>query len=137
MQRIGEVTAIRGDLLEITFCRPSDCEKCNACHGGQKRMSILIAGKASLGDRAVVEMPAETLLKASCVAYGLPLVGLLAGATLGTLLFPHQQDVAGLLGGILGLGLMLLMVRITEAGRSNHPQWKPQLIDILPRQQDA
>ena len=40
MDRTGEVKAVRGEWLEIEFCRPADCEKCNACHGGQKVMSL-------------------------------------------------------------------------------------------------
>lgn len=133
MQRMGEVTAIHGDLLEITFCRPSDCEKCNACHGGQKAATIWVPGQACLGDGAVVEMPTATVVQASALAYGLPLAGLLAGAAAGTLLFPAHADASGCLGGLAGLGLMLLLVRITEIQRKNDPRWKPQLVEIIPQ----
>ena len=133
MQRIGEVTAVHGDLLEITFCRPSDCEKCNACHGGQKVMKIHVRGKASLGDGAVVEMPTSTIVQASVLAYGLPLAGLLLGMAAGTIFFPQNADVAGVLCGAAGLGLMVLIVRLTESKRRNDPRWKPQLIEIIPK----
>lgn len=133
MQRMGEVTAIHGDLLEITFCRPSDCEKCNACHGGQQITTILVPGQARLGDGAVVEMPTGTVVQASALAYGLPLAGLLAGAVAGALLFPAHADAAGGAGGLIGLGLMLLLVRVTERQRKNDPRWKPQLVEIIPQ----
>lgn len=135
MQRMGEVTAIRGDLLEITFCRPSDCEKCNACHGGQQVTTILVPGQARLGDSAVVEMPTGTVVEASILAYGLPLAGLLAGAAAGAVLFPANADAAGCIGGIAGLGLMLLLVRLTESQRKKDPRWKPQLVEIIPQEQ--
>ena len=137
MQRIGEVTAIHGEMLEITFCRPSDCEKCNACHGGSKVMKIHLRGKANLGDGAVVEMPTKTIVQASVLAYGLPLAGLMVGLAAGTLLFPQNADVAGVLCGAAGLGLMLLIVRITESKRRNDPRWKPQLIEIIPKLQET
>ena len=50
MERIGEVTAVRGEYLEITFCRPSDCEKCQACQGGQKVTKLHLKGKANRHD---------------------------------------------------------------------------------------
>jgi len=131
MQRIGEVTAIHGDLLEVTFCRPSDCEKCHACHGGDKVMKILVPGKAKLGDGAVVEMPTSTIVQASALAYGLPLAGLLIGLAAGATIFPQNADVAGVLCGAAGIGLAILIVRLTEAKRRRNPRWKPQLIEII------
>ena len=131
MQRIGEVTAIYGDMLEITFCRPSDCEKCHACHGGDKVMKILVPGKANLGDGAVVEMPTSTIVQASALAYGLPLAGLLIGLAAGATLFPQKADLAGVLCGAAGLGLAILIVRLTEAKRRRDPRWKPQLVEII------
>ena len=56
MERTGEVTAVRGGMLEITFCRPADCEKCNACHGGSKQTTLTLKGQAALGDLAVVDI---------------------------------------------------------------------------------
>lgn len=29
MERTGTITAVSGDTLEVTFCRPGDCEKCH------------------------------------------------------------------------------------------------------------
>lgn len=136
MERTGEVTAVRGDMLEITFCRPADCEKCKACHGGEKVTQILIPGKASVHDLAVVEMPMKTVMHASALAYGLPLAGLLGGLALGAALFPQNSDVAGILCGLAGLGVTLGAVRLTEAFRRNDPRWKPRLIEIIPAKQD-
>lgn len=134
MQRTGEVTAIHGKMLEITFCRPSDCEKCNACHGGQKVTTIHVEGKANLGDAAVVEMPTKTVVQASVLAYGLPLAGLMLGLVAGAVFFPDKADIAGVLCGAAGLGLMLLAVRLTEGFRRD-PRWKPQLVEIIPKQE--
>lgn len=137
MQRTGEVTAVHGDLLEITFCRPADCEKCQACQGGQKVTKLHLKGKANVGDAAVVEIPLKTVMQASALAYVLPLVGLMLGLATGTLLFPQSADIAGVLCGLVGLGAMLLFVRITEKKRQGDPRWKPQLIEIIPKTQDA
>lgn len=136
MERMGEVTAVRGELLEITFCRPSDCEKCNACHGGQKVTTLLVPGQASLGDAALVELPAGTLAQASALAYGLPLAGLLLGAGAGAVLFPANGDVAAVLCGLAGLGAAALALCLTERRRKRDPRWQPKLIEIIPKEQE-
>ena len=69
MERLGEVTAVDGKWLEITFCRPADCEKCNACHGGPKTMSLRVKGEARVGDFAVVTLPESVVNGASFMVY--------------------------------------------------------------------
>ena len=32
MERTGTITAVSGDTLEVTFCRPGDCEKMPRLH---------------------------------------------------------------------------------------------------------
>ena len=78
MERLGEVTKVDGKWLEITFCRPSDCDKCHACIGGSKTAVLRLEGKAHVGDKALVEMPDSVVTQASLLAYMPPLFGLLA-----------------------------------------------------------
>ncbi|MBE5768395.1 MAG: hypothetical protein E7333_02215 [Clostridiales bacterium] len=132
MRRTGEVTQIKGNMLEVTFCRPSDCEKCHACHGGAKQTSLMVKGQANIGDRVVVEIPTRTVMKASVLAYGLPLVGLFLGMILAGVLFPESGDTGALLGAVIGLTLPLLGIVITEKIRASSPQWQPRLIEVLP-----
>ena len=133
MERTGEVTSVQGEWLEITFCRPADCEKCNACHGGQKQTVLTLKGKAQLGDAAVVEMPTNTFMQASLIAYALPLVCLLAGMLLGSALFPASSDLAGGIGAVAGLGISSAALYLTEKRRRHDPKWKPQLTQIIPK----
>lgn len=132
MERTGEVTAVHGEYIEITFCRPSDCEKCNACHGGKSQTTLALKGQANVGDYAVVEMPVKTFMQASAMAYALPLGALLAGMFIGGALFPASQDVAGLIGAALGLGAAMAGLKITEAARRKDPRWQPTLLEVIP-----
>ena len=134
MERIGEVTAVRGEWLEITFCRPADCEKCNACHGGQKQTILTLKGQAQPGDAAVVEMPTDTFMQASALAYALPLVCLMAGMFLGSALFPAQSDLAGGIGAAAGLVVSTAVLKLTEQRRRQNPRWQPQLTRIIPKE---
>ena len=133
MERTGEVTAVRGEMLEITFCRPADCEKCNACHGGGKQTTLTLKGQAAPGDLAVVDMPVKTLMEASALAYGLPLVGLLGGMFIGAALMPGRSDLGGALGAGIGLALSLIPLVLTERRRRADPRWQPRLVEIIPK----
>ena len=132
MERTGEVTAVKGEWLEVTFCRPADCEKCNACGMGQKQASLMVRGKANLGDQAVVSLPSSTVFQASLLAYVLPLIGLLVGLFAGFTLFPQAQDAAGILGALIGLSIPLIYVVLTEKRRRQSSRWQPTLIEIIP-----
>ena len=78
MEREGEVIAVQGENLVVQFCRPTDCEKCHGCMGGSAQRQLLVHGQAQIGDRAVVEMPTQKIVKASALAYLFPLLGLMA-----------------------------------------------------------
>lgn len=132
MERTGEVTAVQGQWLEITFCRPADCEKCHACHGGQKTTSLRIRGEAKVGDYAVVSMPENTIYRASLIAYALPLAGLVIGMMLGETILPDRNSLGGVIGGVIGLAIPALIIRLTEKKRQESRRYQPELIRIIP-----
>ncbi len=136
MERIGEVTAVVGDELEITFCRPADCGKCHACGGGRAQMQLRLKGKAQVGDAAVVDLPDGTLRKASVLAYVLPLIGLLAGVAIGGACFPGKDGAAALIG-LAGLLIASAPAALGEKKRRENPAWQPALRQILPREDGA
>ena len=131
MERIGEVTRVDGKWLEITFCRPSDCDKCHACMGGNKTTTLRLQGTAQVGDKALVSLPDSTITQASLIAYGIPLAGLLLGMLVGDALWP-ERSIGALIGALIGLGLPLVILMATERSRRNNPKWSPQLIRIIP-----
>ena len=132
MERTGVVKAVDGQWLEIEFCRPADCEKCNACHGGDKVMSLRIKGKANVGDKAVVFLPPSAVTKASLIAYAIPAAGLLLGILLGDKLFPSSNSIGGAIGGVIGVAVPALVLWLTERRRRNDPRWTPQLVRVIP-----
>ena len=131
MERLGEVTAVDGKWLEITFCRPADCEKCNACMGGNKTTTPRLEGKAEGGDQALVSMPASTITQASLLAYILPLAGLLIGMLTGDALIPLENSLGAVIGALVGLALPLIWLLATEKKRRNNPKWTPKLVRII------
>ena len=132
MDRLGEVTRVDGKWLEITFCRPSDCDKCHACMGGNKTTTLRLEGKANVGDKALVSMPDSTITQASLIAYGIPLAGLLIGVFAGDAVGPAENSLGALIGAGVGLALPLIILMATERSRRKNPKWSPQLKRIIP-----
>ena len=132
MERTGEVKSVQGEWLEIEFCRPADCEQCNACHGGSKLMSLRLKGKANVGDKVVVSLPANVVTRASLIVYVFPLAGLLLGMLLGDKLLPMGHSLGAIIGGVIGVGVPALILLLTEKHRQSDPRWKPQLVRVIP-----
>ena len=130
MRQPGEITEVKNGMMEITFCRPEACAACNACEGGKKEHKIWVRGEGRVGDIALVDMPDRMVVKASAIAYGLPLVGLVGGMLLGNTL-SGGQDAWSLAGAGIGLGLSLLALKITEGKRRGREDWTPRVVDIL------
>ena len=131
MDRLGEVTKVDGKWLEITFCRPSDCDKCHACMGGNKTTTLRLQGTANVGDSALVSIPDSTVTLASLMAYGIPLAGLLIGMFLGEKLIPLDNSLGSLIGAATGLALALSYIVISEKKRRSDPRWSPQIKRII------
>lgn len=136
MKRPGEITDVKNGMLLVTFCRPEACQTCGACEGGKRQTRIWVKGNGHVGDIAVVDMPDSMVIRASLIAYGLPLLFLLLGLVAGTLLFP-DNDVAAILGALLGLGLSLILLKVTERYRAGQPQWSPEVTQIIPRNENT
>ena len=136
MERIGEVTRVDGKWLEITFCRPSDCDKCHACMGGNQTTTLRLQGKAKVGDKALVSMPDSTITQASLIAYGLPLAGLLIGMLAGDAFIPAEHSLGAVIGAAVGLVIPLIGLIATERSRKNNPKWCPHLVRVIPMGQN-
>ena len=131
MRQPGEITEIRGGMMEVTFCRPEACAACNACcEGGKREHRIWIQGEGRVGDIAIVDMPDRMVVRASVIAYGLPLAGLLGGMILGHLL-PGGAHAWTMAGAAIGLGASLIALKGTEKRRAGRAEWSPRVVDIL------
>lgn len=132
MERVGEVTAVNGGMLEVTFQRLDECEGCHACDGQPKKMNVRLEGEAKVGDMALVELSTATVLKASATAYLIPLAGLLLGLFITPAIFPGKGDGAAAIGALLGMALGAAAVTLTEKQRRGKTSWTPVIKRIIP-----
>ena len=79
------------------LCKPADNDR--------RLMDVLDPVGVAVGDHVQVAVPGGAVLKASFLVYGLPLVLLLAGVGLGTLLWPATERLRDLYSFLLGVTL--------------------------------
>lgn len=125
IEQEARVTELQGDQALVAISRQSACGSCAAKSGcgtsvvaslfpqRSQQLRVTNTQGAEPGDRVVIGLPESGLQRASLLLYGVPLLGLLAGAAAG------QQwggsELRSILGGLLGVSLGLLYVRWRSA----------------------
>lgn len=137
MLESGTIVQIHEKTMTVEFERNSMCEKCGACEHAQKAMLMEVEriGNASLGDKVQVSLPERTLLRAALLAYGVPLVLLLAGlaagyALPGALGFPGNPDLYAVALGLVLAGGGYLVIHLTEKKRKASAKYAPKVVHL-------
>ena len=128
MLRTGRVISSEKGQVEVCFERPEACARCGACAGQKHHTLVKISGNAPVGSQVDVEMPDQQVVKASLLGYVLPLMMLLLGMALGTLLFNNEGMWAIL--GLIFMGLSWLILRLTEKKMRKRAIWQPKILAI-------
>ena len=138
------VVDCRGDLAEIEALRRSGCTACGAKSAcgtsmldrvlGRRPIRMLLDNRigARPGDRVVVGVPEDALLRAAVQAYIAPLAGLIGGAIAGqelaTTLFPELITGFGVLGATAGFAVALHWLRRASRRRGTDERFRPVLL---------
>lgn len=124
MNRQAKVVMKNGRLMaELT--RTEACASCGACrHGKEEKLTVdLPEGNFSEGEMVELSLEDGQVTKASLIAYGIPLVGLVSGIFLGGL---FGGDGARLISGLVLTALGYVAVRVIgkrlEKGGNYHPK---------------
>ena len=127
MLRTGRVVSAMNGDVEVCFERPEACARCGACHEHKHESLVKIPGDAPVGSWVDVDMPEKQVLKASLLAYVLPLLMLLAGLTLGSVLF--EKEALWALTGIACMGLSWGALRVIDR-RVRRAGWQPRILAV-------
>lgn len=128
MRREGKVVAAGDGVVSVCFQRPEACQSCGACAGQAQETLVQIPGNAPVGSRVEVEMPDRQVIKASLLAYVLPLALLLIGIVLGCQFLQSEALGVGLGVGLMGLSYGLL--RLAEKKLRKARQWQPRIVSV-------
>ncbi|MEK9711938.1 MAG: SoxR reducing system RseC family protein [Thalassolituus sp.] len=133
-QEIVEVVEIGDGGIWVEGVQRSACGSCSARAGcGQHSLSKLgrpvrLWVKSSqafqVGQQVVLALPQGSLALSALNMYGLPLIGLIAGAMAG---YSTGSEPASVVTGLLGLGAGLLLAR--WIARRREQDWQPQILN--------
>ncbi len=132
MIRTGFVKEKKGDQLRVCFDRPEACEGCKGCAKGllPKKELLTITGQAEVGDMVDVEMPEAQMLKASMLAYAMPLALFLIGLGVGSA--ARLSDGVTALIALVCLGLGYVAARVIDKKLGRRPRWKTAIVNVYP-----
>ena len=128
MVRTGRVVSAKNGVMEVCFARPEACAHCGQCAGQKEETLVTIPGDAPVGRWIDVDMPEGQVLKASLLAYVLPLLMLLGGLALGSVLF--EKEALWALTGIAFMGGAWLILRLLEKKMRARAVWQPKIIRV-------
>ena len=131
MEQSGIVVDVldNGDAL-VRFKRTSACGPCHACFRlGSDEADITIENKlqAKVGDEVEISIHGKTMMQSSMIAYGIPLIFLIVGVCLGSLI----SEIAALLIGISATLLSFLVLKFLDKTLRNINRFKPKMIKII------
>ena len=126
----GLVTGLDGDTAIVRFTRGKMCAHCGAClAAGETHMETRVVNvlHAKIGDTVEVVIAPKKIVRASLLAYCVPLLFLLIGVWIG-------QMISDLWSGILGIGLSaaaFLLLRLVEPRFKRMRTFEPKMTSIL------
>jgi sigma-E factor negative regulatory protein RseC len=148
LSETGRVVAVEADALWVETIRLSTCGSCAARKGcghalldrgaaGRRGRIRILPGRLAISqfridDLVLIAIPDEIILRGSLIAYGLPLLGMLAGAFAAVSVLPASTDLAAVPGAIAGLLLGYALVRRHGLRHSRDPAFQPVLQGLAP-----
>ncbi len=128
MLRTGRVVSAKDGILEVCFERPEMCAHCGGCAGHSQESLVKIPGDVPVGRRIDVDMPEGKVLKASALAYVIPLAMLLLGLWVGSLLF--EKEALWALAGIVCMLLSWFVLRWVDGVVKKRAGWAPKIVTV-------
>ena len=133
MERVGEVVRILEDgKAVVRFERTKACKNCKMCANAGENHALTEVDntlKANVGDMVEISLHSKSLIQATLIAYGIPLVLLLAGVIVGSM----WSDAIGAIAGIVLALVSFVILRLLEPRFSKVTTFKPRMIDIVER----
>ncbi len=138
MAEVGQVIKVNEEIVKVRLNRQEACAKCGACSAGleSKDMFIEASNEANAieGDWVEIQLKEENFIKAVAIMYGIPLIGLLfglgIGSVIGQLFIPKLADILGIIFGLGGAGLSFLIIHLNES-KFKTDKFKPKAVKIV------
>jgi len=135
----GKVVAVDGDRAWVQTIRTSACQSCSARAGcGQRALASVSGGRANqvlvtnssgarVGDEVLLGIDEQSLLRASLMVYGVPLLLMVAFSIAGYQWF-GGSDLSAIIGAVVGMASGFWLVRGWQSGVS--AQYQPKMLRV-------
>jgi sigma-E factor negative regulatory protein RseC len=140
MKEVGIVQKMQGNRAHVSIQRHAACGDCGACHVGRDKMTMnAIAYNgvgAEVGDAVEVEMQFTNVMKASMIAYGIPLVVFILGSVFGfyvlnPMLGAGDNPMPAFLSGLVLTILSYFTIRVLEKKGAFSKGYEPNITAVL------
>lgn len=140
MKEVGIVRQQQGKKARVSIQRHAACGDCGACHVGKDKMTMEALAYneigAEVGALVEVEMQFANVLKASMIAYGIPLVVFIAGAIFGyyllnPMLGAGESPIPAFVTGIVLTAITYMAIRIMDNKGIFTKGYEPHITAIL------
>jgi len=139
MEEIGVVQSVEGLTARVLVEKKSACEKCAAkCSltEGGAIIEAVNAVKADVGQRVRVEFKPLAYVRGAILVYGLPALGLIAGAVLGKEFMSRfitglDPDLLSAFFGFGGFLVVYIASRLLARSMEKRTEYKPVVEEIL------
>lgn len=130
MEQYGEVIELKGNMAVVKFVRSKACQHCSGCISfspSEAQIEIENILDAKVGDRVEIVLHARSMLKASLIAYMVPLGALIIGVFIGNI----WGEAYAAIGGVGCALLAFLVIRLLEPRFERMAEFKPRMISII------
>ncbi len=128
MIRTGRVIKIENSRPMVCFDKLDACEKCGACFNTKQQTLVRVLGDAKTDDIVDVSLPDNKILMLSVIMYVIPLVGLIIGLLLGSVLLDSEAKI--LILGLSMMALFFIVVKALDKWLQNQPKWQPHIVAV-------
>jgi sigma-E factor negative regulatory protein RseC len=134
---------VSGEFAWVETQRRAVCDSCTAQHGcgsgtlakilGHRRVRVRALNHlgAEVGDRVIVSLEDEALVRGSLAVYAVPILWMLGGAALGELILnpsgSTESDLITVVSGLAGLAAGLYWLRRYSAKISRDARYQPSV----------
>lgn len=128
---VGNHVVVEADA--ISFCASCSNHECSMRQSRGRELFIENTMGAGVGDRVFFVIPSKGIVLSSVVLYGIPIVFLIAGILLGSLIplpFFQDKEVAGMVIGIIFLCLSFFIMRFASKRMVQHNQITPTMVKV-------
>ncbi len=137
----GIIEKIMDRKALVRIQQSSGCTTCESRHScdvasNKKKIVMEVANnlQAKIGDRVEISIPESSLLKLSLLVYLLPVVALLIGALMGSILaHPFQTDstLTSIIGGAIAMAVVFCVLKVLDRRTKTAEKYYPRMTRIL------